>query len=328
MTSTARRVLVLVLVLSLALTACGRGGTRVTADDGRGIDRPGGGIWIPETRGGDLDDAAPASEEDDADAEREPTQAESDAGVARVSDGGETATDEPRVPELPSPRRPAAEASAPAPSPEPPVDDSDADRADEHAEPVPEEDEQEADDEPAEPEVVSDCGVAATQEQPARDALEEEVARLRGLIAEDWPDTQAGVWILSEEDRLSVHVGFTRGVRASLQAACQEFGYPELLHGVRTELSEAELQQHLEEVLAERDALREGTPPEDLPDEIRSTRGRYVASVDHAANGLLVTVEAPSERLRDSFRDRYIERLQLAEGRFDEDGEPVVREGE
>jgi hypothetical protein len=333
MASTARRALVLVLVLSLALTACGRSGTRVTADDGRGIDRPGGGIWIPETRGVDVVEEDPtleAEDEDDSDDDTEPADGDPD-GAARVSAPADTEPDEPEALEPPSPRRPAGEAGTPAPTPAPssgaPADDGDADQQDEQADAPAEQDPQDEDDEPAEPEVVGDCGVAGS-EPPARDELEEEVARLRVLIAERWPDTQAGAWILADEDRLTVHVGFTRSVRSSLRAACEEFGYPQLLHGVRTELSEAELQEHLEVVLAERDALREGQPPEDLPREIRRTRGRYAAHVDHAANGLLVTVEEPTERLRDAFRERYTPRLLLAEGSVDEDGELVVDEDE
>jgi hypothetical protein len=336
MVSTARRALVLVLVLSLALTACGRSGTRVTADDGRGIDRPGGGIWIPETRGVDVEehDALEADDEDEEEDEdgvtddaAEPGDGEP-AGDATATAPVEDEPHQPRVPEPPSPRRSADDAGTPAPTADSSGggdglredggtgSSSDQDAAEEGEE----------DDEPAEPEVVGDCGVAQTEEPPARDELEEEVARLRVLVAERWPATQAGAWILADEDRPTVHVGFTRSVRSSLRAVCEEFAYPQLLHGVRTELSEAELEEHLEVVLAERDALREGEPPADLPREIRATLGRYVAHVGHAANGLLVTVEEPTERLRDVFRDRYLERLQLAEGSFDEDGELVVDE--
>ena len=331
MVSTARHALVLVLVLSLALTACGRAGTRVTADDGRGLDRPGGGIWIPETRGVDVEGDVPASgadDEDDLDEENEPADDDPAGGAARASDPDDTAADGPVALGPSSPRGSDAEAATPTPpsSSESPAG-GDAGAEDEQTGTPREEDPGEAD-EPAEPEVVGDCGVAATQEPPGRDELEEEVGRLRDLIAERWPDTQAGAWILSDEDRVTVHVGFTRDVRSSLRAACEEFGYPQLLHGVRTELSEAELEEHLEVVLAERDALREGEPSEDLPGVIRATRGRYVALVDHPANGLLVTVEEATEPLRDAFRDRYTPRLQLAEGRFDEDGEPVADEEE
>jgi hypothetical protein len=333
MASTARRALVLVLVLSLALTACGRSGTRVTADDGRGIDRPGGGIWIPETRGVDVGDAdAEAEAEDDTDQVDVPDEGDAEGGATRTAAPVETEPDEPRAPAPPRPRRPAADGGTPTPTPTPSRDssaadpDADARRDSERTGGSREQDAQEEDDAPAEPEVVGDCGVAATGEQPDRDELEAEVEQLRDLIAARWPDTQAGAWILADEDRLTVHVGFTRSVRSSLRAACEEFEHPQLLHGVRTELSEVELEEHLEVVLAERDALRDGEPPEDLPREIRATRGRYAAHVDHVANGLLVTVEEPTERLRDAFRDRYLARLMLTEGSFDEDGELVVDE--
>ena len=337
MVSTARRALVLVLLLSLALTACGRAGPRVTADDGRSIDRPGSGLWIPETRGGDVDDdvrTLDADDEDEGEDENgrddgtEPADDDVEAAAPRTS--SDTTSDEPRALEPPAPRRPAADDRAPAPTPatESPGDGGDAAPREEQDRSSPEKEARDEDDDPAEPEVVGDCGAAATQEPPARDELEKEVARLRGVVAERWPDTQAGVWILADEERPSVHVGFTRSVRSSLRVACEQFRYPHLLHGVRTELSEAELTEHLEVVLAERDALRDGQPPEDLPRAIRSTEGRYAASVDHAANGVLVTVEEPTERLRDAFRERYTPRLQLTEGRFDEDGELVVDDEE
>ena len=330
MASTARRALLLVLVLSLVLTACGRSETRVTADDGRGVDRPGGGIWIPETRGVDVeDDDALEAEDGEAEDLDAPDDDGSEDAVVRASETVEADPDEPEALELPSPQRQNDDAGTPEPSPGS-SDDGDGgrtDRKDEQPGSSPEED-AEDDDEPAEPEMVGDCGVAQAQAPPTRTALEEEVDRLRALVAERWPDTQAGAWIVDDEDGLTVHVGFTRGVRSSLRAACEEFGYPELLHGVRTELSEVEIEEHLEVVLAERDALREGEPPEDLPREIRDTQGRYVAHIDHAANGLLITVEEPTEQLRDAFRDRYLERLRLAEGSFDDDGELVVDEDE
>ena len=239
MVSTARRALVLVLLLSLALTACGRAGPRVTADDGRSIDRPGSGLWIPETRGGDVDDdvrTLDADDEDEGEDENgrddgtEPADDDVEAAAPRTS--SDTTSDEPRALEPPAPRRPAADdrAPAPTPAPEPPGDGGDAAPRVEQVRGGPEKEAQDEDDVPAEPEVV----------------------------------------------------------------------------------------------LAECDALRDGQPPEDLPRAVRSTEGRYVASVDHAANGLLVAVEEPTERLLDAFRERYTPRLQLTEGRFDEDGALVV----
>lgn len=72
-------------------------------------------------------------------------------------------------------------------------------------------------------------------------------------------------------------------------------------------------------VLEERDALREGEPPEDLPQVIRETRGRYLVELDHPRNAVLVVLEQSTADLLHAFRDRYVLRLHTAQGPVEEE---------
>jgi hypothetical protein len=327
MARTTRRVLPCVLALALALTACGRSSPNVTAEDGRG-DRTSSGIWIPETRdvdpGRDMRSDDEDEQEDTGDApERDEADADEDGAgdgsrlAASDADGSETASGASATPTRTGSRststssgRDASASSEPRRSggsgPGEPRDEAEDDE-----EPT----------EPTDPEVVGDCGTAASGPEPTEQELETAVDELRTEIERRWPQTQAGAWIMDEPRQ--VHVGFTRAVGSRLEQLCPSFDYPHLLHGARTVLSDAELQEFLEVVEDDRDDLREGRARRDLPEPIRATEGRYVASVEHARNGLVVTVERRTHRLVEAFRTHYTPQLHLVEGEFDEHGEPV-----
>jgi hypothetical protein len=318
-----RRLLITLLVLALALSACGRGTPRVTADDGRGVDRSNG-IWIPETRdvdpGPDMRAQDDEEDEDDEvgaggaadgeDGERPGEQRDAEPEAA-ASEPSRTTRTAPEASDAPRPRQAAAPTTRTT-AEEPASDETEGTARPEE----PEEEDEEV--EPAEPETVGDCGTSSSSPPPSRERLEAAVERLRAEVRERWPETQAGAWIL--EDPTEVHVAFTEGVRAALRRLCETFEHPDLLRGVRAELSEAELEEVLATVDEERDALRDGDPPRDMPEPIRATKGRYTAAVDHAANALTVTVERADDALLRAFRERYTARLHLAEGEVDEAG--------
>lgn len=330
MVQSSRRTLFGLLALVLVLTACGRSSPNVTAEDGRGVERPSSGIWIPETR--DVDPGRDMRRSDEGEDSDEEEDEERDAGTRQRDTGpddeasGDGSTVSTTAPSRREPRPTPTASSSPerkASESSPSRDSSgsgsgsgrdDADDADDE------------EDEPTEPEVVGDCGSATSGSTPSDEELESAVDELRAEIERRWPDTQAGAWIL--QDPTEVHVGFTRAVASRLSQLCASFAYPQLLHGVRTELSDAELGELLETVEDDRDDLREGRTRNDLPKPIRDTKGRYVAAIEHASNGLVVTVEEPGEALLEAFRTHYTPRLHLAEGEFDEDGEPVAREEE
>jgi hypothetical protein len=331
------RCLVCVLLLALALTACGRDTPRVTADDGRDVARPSGGIWIPETR--QVQDEPEREDE-------EPTEvlaAEADAG--REASAEAPPTPEPTLtadrggdPEDTDPARPSTPASEatqdggrstrtdrpewrrdrPGAPGDAPAGRADDDEDDPHA------DEAEPDDDALdEPEVVGACGVERDGHDPEPERIRAAVERLRDTLATRFPDTQAGAWIV-EGERLVVQVGFTEQVQASLRWACEEFEHPGLLEGVRAQLSSSELQELASRVLADREALRDGRPPAGLPEEIRATGGRYAAEVAHEVNGLRVILADPDPALRDAFREHYAERIEVVAGEVDDDGEIVA----
>lgn len=314
-----RLALIVLVLAALALSACGRSTPDITAEDGRDLEPPSGGIWVPEVRHVEDEPREQDVDDDEADEVRSASAAASDGEADTDAAGGDPAS----AGDAGAPRGSGGtEASAPSggdggpaegASPEGEhTDDAGADRDDE--------------DEPREPEVVGDCGVPADGTGPDDAELEAAVEALRERLEDDWPDTHAGAWLVEDEERTLVHVGFTEEVRAALEILCDDFDHPQLLVGVRTELSDAELRDLADEVVAERDALRDGEPAEDLPEVIRRTEGRYAVAVDAAANGLRIAVEDPTEELRDAFRARYTPRLELAAGTADEDGEVVEDE--
>ena len=326
-----RRCLLGLLLLALALTACGRSSPNVTAEDGRGLERPSGGIWIPETRevdpGTDMrrgdEESTDPSDEDEEEDEESSTRGErrDRAAAASVDEESTTGTAQDTAPATGS----RDERSAAPTQTKTRTSTGNGRRTD--ADPgrtEPEQDDRD-DEEPAEPEVVGDCGAEASGPTPSQSELEAAVAELREELRARWPETQAGAWTVSEPTE--VHVGFTRAVASRLGELCASFPYPQLLHGARTELSELELTDLLDEVVEDRDALRDGETREDLPSAIRATRGIYAAAVDHAGNGLRITVEEPGDELLEAFRGHYTPRLRLVEGEFDGDGELVTEDG-
>jgi hypothetical protein len=85
------------------------------------------------------------------------------------------------------------------------------------------------------------------------------------------------------------------------------------------ELSSKELGRLRARVLEERDALREGRAPGDMPEVIRATEGRYLVEVDEPRNALQVVLEEPTSELQQAFRDRYTPRLHAVRGPVEED---------
>lgn len=323
-----RLALTVLVLAALALSACGRSTPDITAEDGRDLEAPSDEIWVPEVRHvedepreRDVEDveadevrsAAAATAEEEADTDGAGRDAAPSGDRGARGGQGESA------PSGPSSPRDGDGGAADGTSPDGEhADDTGADDAGA--------DDDEDEDEPSEPEVVGDCGVPADGTGPDDEELAAAVDALRERLEEDWPDTHAGAWLVEDEERTRVHVGFTEQVRAALEILCDDFDHPQLLVGVRTELSDAELRALADEVVAERDALRDGEPAEDLPEVIRRTEGRYAVAVDAAANGLRIAVEDPTEPLRDAFRGRYTPRLALVAGTVGDDGEVVEDE--
>jgi hypothetical protein len=318
----ARTPVVVLVLLALTLTACGRATPRVTTEDGRGGNTPSDTIWIPQTRDVDPGPDTRATTEE----RREPrpsasprrkTSEEPSATAVRSradrapGDGEDIDVDGDAEPG----ERPSARSSKPTTSSEKPSPSREATGRPEAAdepEPAP------RPHEPPDPEPAGDCGAVREGHQPSRAELERAADALAERIARRWPDTSGGVW-LTDGARPEVHVAFTAGVRQNLGEVCRDFDHPDLLRGVEVELSEKELGQVRERVLEERDALREGEPPEDLPEVIRETRGRYLVELDHPRNALLVVLEQPTAELLHAFRDRYVLRLHTAQGPVEED---------
>lgn len=318
-TSPPSRLALGVLVLAaLALSACGRSTPDITAEDGRDLEPPSGGIWVPEVRHVEDEPREQDVGDDEADEVRSASAAASDGEADTDGAGGDPA---PAGDAGARRGRGGTAASAPSDGDGGPADGTSPEG--EHADDAGADDDE---DEPREPEVVGDCGVPADGTGPDDAELEAAVEALRERLGDDWPDTHAGAWLVEDEERTLVHVGFTEEVRAALEILCDDFDHPQLLVGVRTELSDAELRDLADEVVAERDALRDGEPAEDLPEVIRRTEGRYAVTVDAAANGLRIAVEDPTEALRDAFRARYTPRLELVAGTVAEDGEVVEDE--
>jgi hypothetical protein len=329
--TSSRASLVLLLLVVLVLTACGRGTPRVVAEDGRGGDAPSGSIWIPETRNVDpgpdprsaRDEAAEPSP-NGARAPREPqapratststssSTSEPPSATSREKDAGSGTRDE-------EPRSRRSSATARADEGGEPADGSggrDAERPRQTSEPS--EPEQARPAEPSDPEPSGDCGAARDEHEPARSEVERAADALAEEVARRWPDTHGGVWV-TDGARPKVHAAFTERVGSNLADLCGSFEYPHLLRGVEVELSARELGKLRQGVLDERQALRDGRAPEDLPEVIRATEGRYLVQVDLPRNAVLIVLEEPTPELLDAFRDRYTHRLHTARGPVEED---------
>jgi hypothetical protein len=334
-TAPTRTALAVLLLVVLTLTACGRGGTpRVTAEDGRGGDGRTDTIWIPETRNVDAGTDTRSDDEDRPEPRLEARRGDSDAGERRSATPRTTAAssreDEDRpssdggAPE-PAERRSTGssasngtQASAPTTSretsdrPAPPPEDTGPEEA--------------SPEEPTDPEPSGGCGTARDQHEPSRAEVERAASELADEVARRWPDTHGGVWV-TEGARPEVHAAFTRQVGQSLAELCGSFEYPHLLHGVEVELSAKELGELRAHVLDERDALRQGNPPDDLPEIIRTTEGRYLVEVDEPRNALVIVLEEPTDELQRAFRNRYTHRLHTVRGPVEEDhGDEAARQ--
>jgi hypothetical protein len=325
----ARRGFALLLLLALTLTACGRATPRVTAEDGRGGNGPSGTIWIPETRDvdGGPDPRAAEETEDDADAaDRRPRRGgaeeerdRTDASETSREDDREADREAPTPPEAPEPSATPARQATPAA--EPRTSESPG-REERRTSPRPPSDEdEETAPATADPEPAGDCGVRRDEHQPSRAEIEQAAERLADEVAERWPDTHGGVWV-DEGARPLVHVAFSERAQEHLAAVCRSFEHPDRLRGVAVALSAAELDKAAEHVTTERDALRKGEPPADLPEEIRATEGRYTVTVDQPNNRLTVVVERVTSGLEAAFTERYIPRLRLEEGDVERSASP------
>jgi hypothetical protein len=315
----ARRGLVMLMLLALTLTACGRATPRVTAEDGRGGNGPSGTIWIPETRDvdGGPDPRASEETEEDADApERRPRTRRGAAEEERDEDDArepsrEADREAPQPPEAPEPTATPARQATPAAEPR---TSEGPEREGTRRSPQPPSDEgEEAAPDTADPEPAGDCGVRREEHQPSRAEIEQAAERLADEVAERWPDTHGGVWV-DEGARPLVHVAFSERAQEHLATVCRSFEHPDRLRGVSVALSAAELDAAAEHVTEERDALRKGHPPADLPEEIRATEGRYTVTVDQPSNRLVVVVERVTSGLEAAFTERYTPRLHLEEG--------------
>jgi hypothetical protein len=315
-----RASLVLLLLVVLVLTACGRGTPRVVAEDGRGGNAPSGSIWIPETR--DVDpgpDPRSALEEESetrpngARSRRDPkapTATSTSTAPSSSADGEKDEASDAGDAERPARRSPDATRADEAREPADASGERKADRPRKTPEPAEPEARPE---EPSDPEPSGDCGAAREDHEPTRTEIERAADALAEEVARRWPDTHGGVWV-TDGARPKVHAAFTDRVGHNLAELCRSFEYPHLLRGVEVELSARELDKLRQEVLDERQALRDGRAPEDMPEVIRATEGRYLAQVDLPRNAILIVLEEPTTELLEAFRDRYTHRLHTTRG--------------
>jgi hypothetical protein len=324
-----RASLVLLLLVVLVLTACGRGTPRVVAEDGRGGDAPSGSIWIPETRNVDPGPERRSALDEDTEprpngarSRREPkaptatsTSTSTPSSTRSSSSGGENEASDPSDQERRTRRSSDAARGETGGESTGKSGGREADRQRETPEPAEPETPPK---EPSDPEPSGDCGAASEGDEPARAEVERAADALAEEVARRWPDTHGGVWV-TDGARPKVHAAFTERVGSNLAELCRSFEYPHLLHGVEVELSARQLDKLRQEVLDERQALRDGHAPEDMPEVIRATEGRYLVQVDLPRNAVLIVLEEPTPELLDAFRDRYTHRLHTARGPVEED---------
>ena len=159
-------------------------------------------------------------------------------------------------------------------------------------------------------------GEGVTHEEALRRFRVEDAASgiLQPLIQANWPNTFAGLWINSPPEEFGVSVAFTSSAQANVDQLRQLFAFPSDLRAVDATMPQNVLLSILDQMLHDRTALQNGTPPAGLPQAIKDTNGRYDLGTDVPSNMLVVTVETPSDELLEAFRSSYTGQIFMRAG--------------
>lgn len=142
--------------------------------------------------------------------------------------------------------------------------------------------------------------------------IERAASKLQEEASTRWPTTFAGVWI--DIEPYGVGVAFTNNAESNVAELAKSFDYPSDLRAVTAPRSEAVLLALQKQMIDDRSALQEGTPPARLPAAIRSTEGIYDLGIDIRAAAITVRVERVTDPLRQAFQNTYSPAVILIEG--------------
>ena len=92
------------------------------------------------------------------------------------------------------------------------------------------------------------------------------------------------------------------------------FAFPNDLRAVDAPMPQNALMAILNEMNQDRTALQNGTPPDDLPQEIKDTKGHYDLGTDVPVNMVVVAVETATDELLQAFRSTYTSRIIMRQG--------------